>query len=102
MASINHATLTGYMNDDLYAVTVHEASNSYNDFFLLRFGDVVEAASLKTAAFVVPPRKTVSRITDQHIRYNSYDATTNGNMILQVDVVQDITGTQPEETQTSN
>lgn len=100
LAVLDHNTLTGHAVDDSYAVVVNENTTSYSDFFILRFGDVVDAASLNTTAYLIPKRKTVSRVTDTHVTVQSYDATTAGNLILQVDVVQDVTGTQPEETQT--
>mgnify|MGYP001769697046 FL=1 len=99
-AQFNHGLVPVPGYGDVFAVVVSEATRPYSDFFLLRFGDSLERKLNAVGDFLVPAYKTVSRVTDTHIRVNSYTGA-SGMLLLQQDITQDSTGAQPEETQTT-
>ena len=99
-ATLSHALMSP-LTDDLFAVTVRESTTSFVETSTFRFGDSIDTLISGIAAYLIPARKEVSRLTDQHLRVTAYDALTAGNEVLRLDITHDPSGAQPEETQTN-
>lgn len=96
---LDHATL-GAGNDDLVLVVVSEATTSFREATLVRFGDSDTATLRSIAAATAPARKEIVRVTDNSLYIAHYSAPSGGSEIMRIDVQHDPSGAQPEEVQT--
>src|ERR1035437_236518 len=74
LTQINHAAMSGSL-DDLFTVSVTEATRSYSDFFGVRFGDSVDQAILRLQNLHLPFSKQFNRDSDTQITTQTFSST---------------------------